>query len=269
MLGIVGHRKSAAVEEADMDHDGAPVVIVTGGARGIGAELCRALAERGKQVVVADILPAADDVAAGLRDRGLSAQHRHVDVTDEESTDQLAAYCVERFGRIDAMVNNAGIYQDLGRKRSFTELTVAEWERVLRVNVIGLWLATRSVFPVMREQNHGRIVNMASSTVHKGVTGFPHYVASKGAVVALTRSLAMEVGSSGVTVNAIAPGLVHNESSQALNADSYFATAAEQRAVPRSMLPADLVGAVSFLISPDSAFVTGQTIVVDGGAVFS
>jgi len=246
-----------------------PVVVVTGGGRGIGAQLCQHLAEAGNAVVVADILAEGEEIAAQLRANGHEAIYQQTDVTSEESTQQLAKVSEHTFGRIDALVNNAALYQALGNKRPFTEISVDEWDRVMRVNVQGPWLAAKAIFPVMERRGYGRIVNIASSTVHSGAPGFPHYVASKGAVMALTRSLAREVGARGVTVNAVAPGLVHNESSIALNGEGYFPAAAQMRAIPRSMEPRDLFGAIQFLTSPASAFVTGQTLVVDGGVVFS
>jgi NAD(P)-dependent dehydrogenase (short-subunit alcohol dehydrogenase family) len=199
----------------------------------------------------------------------LDVTHLRADVADESSWGDLVAAVLERHGRVDALVNNAAVYAGLGAKRPFTEITVEEWDRVLAVNTRGVWLGMRAVHPAMQRQGHGRIVNMASSTVHAGVPYFAHYTASKGAVIALNRSVAREVGADGITVNAIAPGLVETDATRGLNDADYLATAAGRRAVPRAMEAADLAAAVSFLCSRGSGFVTGQTLVVDGGMVFA
>jgi NAD(P)-dependent dehydrogenase (short-subunit alcohol dehydrogenase family) len=248
--------------------DGA-VVIVTGAGRGIGAALSRHLAAQGARVVLADIAPEVADVENAIRNEGGYALAHHTDVSDRDSTRALAKAAVDRFGRIDALVNNAAIYQGLGGKKPFAEIDVEDWDRVMRVNTRGPWLATAGVYPQMKDQGYGRVVNIASATVHTGVPFFAHYTASKGAVIALTRSIAKEVGRDGISVNAIAPGLVDNEASATLNDASYFPVLAQQRAIPRSMVPDDLFGVVTFLCSPASSFITGQTIVVDGGVAFS
>jgi len=245
--------------------DGA-VVIVTGGARGVGAILAGRLLKAGARVVIADVTDQVDDVA--LRDSADVLVHR-TDVADRDSTRDLAAATVAQFGRIDALVNNAAIYQGLGGKKSFTEIEVDEWDRVMAVNARGVWLMTAAVYPQMKEQGYGRIVNIASATVHSGVPYFAHYTASKGAVIAITRSIAKEIGRDGISVNAVAPGLIDNESSATINDSSYFPVLAKQRAIPRSMAPDDLTGIVTFLCSPASGFISGQTIIVDGGTVFS
>ncbi|NEK56432.1 SDR family oxidoreductase [Geodermatophilus sabuli] len=243
------------------------VVVVTGGARGIGAALTAHLTAQGAAVVVADV-----GDAGPLVDR-LTAEGRQVsavqtDVADEQSWARLVSAVLERHGRVDALVNNAAIYMDLGAKSPFTEISVADWDRVMAVNTRGVWLGMRAVHPAMQEQGHGRIVNIASSTVHMGVPYFAHYTASKGAVIALTRTVAREVGRDGITVNAIAPGLVETEATFSLNDRDYVATAARGRAVPRPMVPEDLGPAISFLCSRGSGFITGQTVVVDGGVTF-
>jgi len=245
--------------------DGA-VVIVTGGARGVGAILAGRLLKAGARVVIADVTDQVDDVA--LRNSADVLVHR-TDVADRDSTRDLAAATVAQFGRIDALVNNAAIYQGLGGKKSFTEIEVDEWDRVMAVNARGVWLMTAAVYPQMKEQGYGRIVNIASATVHSGVPYFAHYTASKGAVIAITRSIAKEIGRDGISVNAVAPGLIDNESSATINDSSYFPVLAKQRAIPRSMAPDDLTGIVTFLCSPASGFISGQTIIVDGGTVFS
>lgn len=246
------------------------VAIVTGGARGIGAILSRHLAENGAAVVLADVLPDEGEVLAlELQERGFKAMFQYTDVSDESSVEDLARLTMEHFGRIDALINNAAIYQGLGGKKNFTDITVQEWDKVMAVNTRGVWLAMRAVYPAMAARGFGRVINIASSTVHMGVPFFAHYTASKGAVMALTRSLAKEVGRDGITVNGIAPGLVDNESSSALNDATYFPVAARQRAIPRNMQPTDLTGAVMFLCSAASEFMTGQTLIVDGGVAFS
>jgi NAD(P)-dependent dehydrogenase (short-subunit alcohol dehydrogenase family) len=238
------------------------VVLVTGGARGIGAELSRHLASEGAAVVAADVVD--PDWDAGT----LDVTHVRADVSDEASWQRLVDAAVDRHGRIDALVNNAAIYQGLGAKRHFTEIDVEEWDRVLAVNTRGVWLGMRAVHPVMKAQGRGRVVNIASSTVHMGVPYFAHYTASKGAVIALTRSVAREVGQDGITVNAIAPGLVETDATRALNDEEYLAASAGRRAVPRRMEPGDLAPVVSFLCSRGSGFITGQTLIVDGGRQF-
>lgn len=246
------------------------VIIVTGGARGIGETLSRHLATKGARVVIADVLPdEGEGLAQDLRGHGLDALFVHADVSDEGSLQDLVRATTDRFDGIDGLINNAAIYRGLGSKKKFTDITVQEWDRVMTVNTRGVWLAMRAVHPVMAARGFGRVINIASSTVHMGVPFFAHYTASKGAVMALTRSIAKEVGRDGITVNAIAPGLVENESSEVLNDPNYFPVAAQQRAVPRSMEPADLAGAVTFLCSDSSEFMTGQTLIVDGGLAFS
>jgi NAD(P)-dependent dehydrogenase (short-subunit alcohol dehydrogenase family) len=176
---------------------------------------------------------------------------------------------MSEFGSVDALVNNAAIYKALGGKRPLTELTNDDWDLVLRVNVRGTWQGIKAVTEPMAASGGGRIVNVSSVVARTGAIGFAHYVASKAAVDGLTRAAARELGPRGITVNAVAPGLVTDEATRALNTDDYIAGAAKGRSIPREMTPDDLVGAVLWLASPAAGFVSGQTIIVDGGQVFA
>ncbi len=242
------------------------VAIVTGGAQGIGRAIAEALGAEGARVVVAD-LQGAEDAAAGLGGEALGLR---VDVASETDTAELARATLDRFGRIDVLVNNAGMYSSLV-PQPFEDIDPAEWRQVMDVNVLGMFLCCRAVMPAMKGQGAGRIVNIASGTPFKGVPFLLHYVVSKGAVVALTRALAKEVGGAGVLVNTVAPGFTMSEGVLAnpVQIEKLQEVSVKARVLQRDQVPEDIVGAVVFFCSPDSAFVTGQALVVDGGAYFN
>ena len=244
------------------------VVIVTGGAQGIGYAICEGAAARGASVVVAD-LANAETAAAKLAASGGHALAVTTDVSVEADVEAMVVATLDRFGRIDALVNNAGIYSTLELK-PFEHLSLADWRRVLDVNVIGIFLCCRAVLPAFDRHGGGRIVNVSSGVAFKGNPNMLHYVASKGAVVSMTRSLATELGPRGVFVNSVAPGLTLSEgllANPAL-AGGVKDFAVRTRAIKRDMYPTDLVGAVLFFIGDDAGFITGQTLVVDGGAYY-
>jgi NAD(P)-dependent dehydrogenase (short-subunit alcohol dehydrogenase family) len=240
------------------------VAVVTGGARGIGNAIARGLAGEGARIVVADVTRAEEAAAEFHRGVGLTA-----DVADEAQVEGMVRDVAERCGRVDILVNNAGLYASLAM-RPFTEIPVGEWRRVMDVNVLSMFLTCRAVVPQMREQGGGRIVNISSGTPFRGVPFLLHYVTSKGAIVALTRSLARELGKDEILVNCVAPGFTmsegvreHPEVIEALRDVSLSA-----RTLQRDQVPEDIVGAVVFLCGPGAAFVTGQTIVIDGSQYF-
>ena len=242
------------------------VAIVTGGARGIGAAFAKSLAGEGAKVVIADVADGAP-VAAAIGAQGGTAIFIATDVSSRAAVEAMVETALGRFGRIDILVNNAAILSTIKHK-PFVEIDSAEWDALMAVNVRGAFECARAVLPAMRRQGYGKIVNMASGTVFKGAIDMLHYVTSKGALVAMTRSLARELGGDNIMVNAIAPGLIRSEG-LAANASftaAMFDAGRTSRALKREQHPADLVGALIFLASPDSDFVTGQTLVVDGGS---
>jgi NAD(P)-dependent dehydrogenase (short-subunit alcohol dehydrogenase family) len=240
------------------------VAIVTGGAQGIGRAIAERLHEEGATVVIAD-LQGHEAAAAELDGLGL-----RVDVSQEADTSALAETVLQRYGRIDALVNNAGIYSSLVPK-PFEEIDVAEWRRVYDVNVLGMFLATRAVVPAMRAAGYGRIVNIASGTPYKGVPFLLHYVTSKGAVIAMTRAVAKEVGADGILVNTVSPGFTMSDGVLAnpVQVEKLQEISRGARLVQRDQYPSDIVGAVAFFCAPDADFITGQSLVVDGGAYFN
>jgi NAD(P)-dependent dehydrogenase (short-subunit alcohol dehydrogenase family) len=240
------------------------VALVTGAAQGIGRAIATGLAAAGARIVVAD-LRGADEAAAAFPD-GVGVTG---DVSSEEDVRRMVDEAVERCGGIDVLVNNAGLYASL-EMRPFEQIPLEEWRRVMDVNVASMFLTCRAVVPLMRERGGGKIVNISSGTPFRGVPFLLHYVTSKGAIVALTRALAKELGKTNVLVNCVAPGFTlstgvqaHPEVVEALGAVSVSA-----RTLQRDQVPEDVVGAVVFLCGPGSDFVTGQTIVIDGGQFF-
>jgi NAD(P)-dependent dehydrogenase (short-subunit alcohol dehydrogenase family) len=244
------------------------VAIVTGGAAGIGLAIVRRLVDEGASVVIADIRD-AKEAADGLAGSNWPVMAVEADVSSEDSVAGMVERTIDRFGRIDILVNNAAVSASLALK-PFEELTVPEWRRVLDVNAIGVFLCCRAVASHMRARKSGRIVNITSGTAFKGAPFLLHYVASKGAVMSMTRSLARELGTDNITVNAVSPGYTLSEGNLA-NPDFLAAhrqAAIAGRVLQRDAYPEDLVGAVAFLASDDAAFMSGQILAVDGGSVF-
>jgi 3-oxoacyl-[acyl-carrier protein] reductase len=233
------------------------VAIVTGGARGLGLAYVEGLKGAGYDVVVADL---TDSDAGDL--------HVRVDVSDRASAEAMAAAVLDRFGRIDILINNAGYFTQIVKK-PFEELTDEEWDLAFSVNVRGTWLCCRAVAPTMKAQRSGKIVNTSSMTVPSGIPGFLHYVASKSAIVGLTRALARELGEWGICVNTISPDYVPHDPEYSGRQPEMAALIAGQRAFKRDGVPEDLVGTILFLAGHGSDFVTGQDLWVNGGRLFN
>jgi len=239
--------------------------IVTGAGRGIGKAMAARFAADGASVVIADIeqydVAAAEMAKSGARTLGIK-----VDVSSESDTVSMAEETIRTFGRIDVLVNCAAMFATV-KLGPFEDIPASEWKRLLEINVLGVALCCKAVTSTMRSQKTGRIINIASGAPLKGVPHFLHYIASKGAVIAMTRGLARELGKDGITVNAIAPGLTVSEATA--GRPEHLRTHTESirsRAIQREEHPEDLVGVASFLASDDAAFMTGQTLVVDGGS---
>ncbi len=244
------------------------VVIVTGGAQGLGRAYCLGFGEQGAKVVVADLQQAgAEQVADEVVGAGGVAMAVAVDVADESSVASMVGAVQTRYGAPTVLVNNAAVFSTL-RMGSFTGISVAEWDRVMAVNVKGAFLCARAVVPLMAEAGYGKIINISSSTVWIGRPNYLHYVTSKMALIGMTRALASEVGPSGIRVNALTPGATITEVPRETVTPVQFEAIAAQTALRRSEEPQDLVGTVLFLASPASDFMTGQTLNVDGGQAF-
>lgn len=244
------------------------VVIVTGGGHGIGKAYCEGFTRSGSRVVVADIDgDAAEEVA---RDLGKLSEAGslsvHVDVSDEASANRMVARTIERFGQVDVLVNNASIFATIPMSRGrIEEISLEEWDRLMAVNLKGVFLCCRAVLPQMRRQKSGKIINVASGTALSGPPGRIHYVASKAGVMGFSRTLAREVGDDNIQVNILCPGSTLSEVNPTEEILRMRQSNISQRAIKRVQVPQDLVGGVLFMASPLADFMTGQTLVVDGG----
>jgi NAD(P)-dependent dehydrogenase (short-subunit alcohol dehydrogenase family) len=240
-------------------------VIVTGAAQGIGATYAKALAAEGAKVSLCDIDP-PDAVVQAIRAAGGEAIGQVCDVTDAKSVASLVRATEQNYGGVQVLVNNAALFGKIAMK-PFMEISSEEWDRVMTVNTRGSFECVKAVFPVMQRQGYGKIINIASGTVFKGTPLMAHYVSSKGAIVGMTRALARELGDHGIRINALAPGLTLSEVVKGRNDYGALRTAnVASRSLKREEEPNDLVGALIFLASHDSDFMTGQTMVVDGGS---
>jgi NAD(P)-dependent dehydrogenase (short-subunit alcohol dehydrogenase family) len=238
------------------------VALVTGAAQGIGQALATRLAQDGADVVIAAHRTPPDDTEAAVKAAGVESLVHHVDVSLEQDVADLAAAVNDRFGRVDILVNNAGAYPTQG----FLEMTYEEWRAVFTLNVDSVFHTCRAFVPGMVERGWGRVINLSSTSYMEGMAEFSHYNATKAAIVGFTRSLATEIGPSTVTANILAPGLIRTPTTDAVpEADGMFGGFIAEQALKRTGAPEDLAGAASWLASEDASFVTGQTILVDGG----
>ncbi len=245
------------------------VAILTGGAKGIGRHYARALAAEGARLMIADIADGKELAEALAREHGANSVASCVtDVSDEAAVTALVAKTMDRFGKIDILVNNAALFAPLVEQK-VTDIDAALWDRVMAINVRGVFLMTKHVAPHMIAQKYGKIINISSGTVARGIPLFAHYVTSKGAVTAFTRASSRELGEHNICVNNLAPGFTLSDSVIKENPghlEHSRQPSIMRRALKRDEYPDDLLGALVFLASADSDFITGQTIAVDGGA---
>jgi NAD(P)-dependent dehydrogenase (short-subunit alcohol dehydrogenase family) len=242
------------------------VAIITGAAQGIGRAFAQAYAAAGAITIVSDInMDKASDVVATIASTGGRAMSIRADVGDLASMESLARRTMEEFGRIDILMNNAGIFSTI-KMRPFEQIPVEEWNAVLNVNITGVMFGCRAVVPFMRQRNWGRIINMSSGAVSLGRPNYLHYTTSKAALIGMTRSLARELGPAGITVNAIMPGAVFTEIPRETVTPEQKERIISSQCIQRPETPDDLVGTALFLSGEESAFMTGQCLTVDGGA---
>ena len=243
--------------------------IITGGAKGIGRHYSQALAAEGARVMIADIAD-GKELAAEIAGRhgADSVASVKFDVSDEKAVKSLVAQTIERFGQIDILVNNAALYSTL-KPTKFTEIDVDLWDRVNAVNVRGSFLMVKHVAPHMMERRTGKIINIASAAAYKGIPHMLHYVSTKGALLAFTRALSRELGDYGISVNSLAPGFILSDTGleNTAHVEEERVKVRNSRAFKRDAYPEDLLGALVFLASSDSDFMTGQTVAVDGGSI--
>ncbi|MFZ8871212.1 MAG: SDR family NAD(P)-dependent oxidoreductase [Litorivicinaceae bacterium] len=244
------------------------VVIVTGGSGGIGIVVSELMANRGAHVVLAELDgERAEFEARRLRDEGLKATAIQTDVADKESVASMVSTITAQLGRIDGLVNNAAMFSRVPMSRvGSLDITEAEWDKMMEINVKGVWNVCSAVVPIMKTQGYGKVVNISSGTALKGSPSRIHYVTSKAAVIGYTKSLAMEVGEHNIYVNCIAPGSTLSEEDPTPEILAVREKAAATRCIKRVQTPEDLAGPIAFFIGPDSDFITGQTLVVDGGS---
>src|ERR1051326_610974 len=245
------------------------VALLTGGAKGIGRHYAQALAREGARLMIADVADGRELAETIARERGANSVASAVtDVSDEGAVKALVAQTIERFGKIDILVNNAALFAPLAEQK-VTEIDVNLWDRVMAINIRGVFLMTKHVAPYMIAQKYGKIINISSGTVARGIPNFAHYVTSKGAVTAFTRSVSRELGEHNICVNSLAPGFTLSDSVINENPghlDHSRAPSLARRAIKRDEYPEDLLGTLIFLASSESDFMTGQTLAVDGGA---
>lgn len=242
------------------------VVIITGSGGNIGRAYCDGFLDLGAKIIAADI---GDQAELRSRHKGNpNIAFAMVDISNQKATDSMAELALEKYGKIDGLINNAGFFKG-ATFGSFMDIPPEEWDLCYRINVRGLWQCCKSVFPAMKKQGSGSIVNISSNTPYKGIPNFLHYTSSKMAIVGLSRSLAREVGKYGITVNTLCPDLIPDQDIINQQGEGPNQRTVSERCIARTQLPEDMVGAAAFLLSKHSSFITGQSLLVNGGALFN